>query len=389
MANLELSLSAKAREDGKHQVLVRVSSSRSVRFRIKSGVFVSLQFWSDSLHTVKVPVFRKTNKAVVDAARAEEAALDNYVSELKAIICAGEDMPGVTLSPEWIDHCYELRPILQDERNHFLPSITNGLFSPPNIQRAERMVEERQAAEKSDVEQKERNRLLYDLIQDYCRARNLAESRIKVYRVLGRMLGRFESFVQLTDKKRKGYSLVVVATGGSHANLTDHYAAIPAEMKSVAQCFGQPVLRGLTVEQMTEKIGELRSKVSDRALLRAFHFIQEDERVPEQVAALKEDRIRDFLKLIIDSGRSSYMYLQNIYADPADQSLSLALCLAENMLQGRGAWRIHGGGFAGTTLNFVPQDLTETFVNVMEQAFGEGACSVLNIRPVGAARVVV
>ena len=190
------------------------------------------------------------------------------------------------------------------------------------------------------------------------------------------------------DFAKKGYSLVVVATGGSHANLTDHYAAIPAEMKSVAQCFGQPVLRGLTVEQMTEKIGELRSKVSDRALLRAFHFIQEDERVPEQVAALKEDRIRDFLKLIIDSGRSSYMYLQNIYADPADQSLSLALCLAENMLQGRGAWRIHGGGFAGTTLNFVPQDLTEKFVNVMEQAFGEGACSVLNIRPVGAARVV-
>ena len=191
------------------------------------------------------------------------------------------------------------------------------------------------------------------------------------------------------DFAKKGYSLVVVATGGSHANLTDHYAAIPAEMKSVAQCFGQPVLRGLTVEQMTEKIGELRSKVSDRALLRAFHFIQEDKRVPEQVAALKEDRIRDFLKLIIDSGRSSYMYLQNIYADPADQSLSLALCLAENMLQGRGAWRIHGGGFAGTTLNFVPQDLTEKFVNVMEQAFGEGACSVLNIRPVGAARVVV
>ena len=191
------------------------------------------------------------------------------------------------------------------------------------------------------------------------------------------------------DFAKKGYSLVVVATGGSHANLTDHYAAIPAEMKSVAQCFGQPVLRGLTVEQMTEKIGELRSKVSDRALLRAFHFIQEDERVPEQVAALKEDRIRDFLKLIIDSGRSSYMYLQNIYADPADQSLSLALCLAENMLQGCGAWRIHGGGFAGTTLNFVPQDLTEKFVNVMEQAFGKGACSVLNIRPVGAARVVV
>ncbi len=191
------------------------------------------------------------------------------------------------------------------------------------------------------------------------------------------------------DFAKKGYSLVVVATGGSHANLTDQYAAIPAEMKSVAECFGQTVLRGLTGKQIMEKIGELRGKVSDRALLRAFHFIQEDERVPEQVAALKEDRIRDFLQLIIDSGRSSYMYLQNIYADPADQSLSLALCLAENMLQGRGAWRIHGGGFAGTTLNFVPQDMTEKFVNVMERAFGKGACSVLNIRPVGAARVVV
>ena len=189
------------------------------------------------------------------------------------------------------------------------------------------------------------------------------------------------------DFARKGYALVVVATGGSHANLTDEYAAIPGEMKAVAECFGQPVLRGLTAAQLMEKAGELRGQVSDRALLRAFHFIREDERVPEQVAALKEDRIGDFLGLINDSGRSSYMYLQNIYADPADQSLSLALCMAEEMLRGHGAWRIHGGGFAGTTLNFVPLEQVDSFVNTMNRTFGVGACSVLNIRPVGVYRM--
>ena len=191
------------------------------------------------------------------------------------------------------------------------------------------------------------------------------------------------------DFAKKGYALVVVATGGSHANLTDQYAAIPAEMKSVAECFGQPVLRGLTAEQLTAEINSLRKKVSDRALLRAFHFIREDERVPLQVNALKQDRIGDFLELIKESGRSSYMYLQNVFADNRDQSLSLALCLAEELLRGDGAWRIHGGGFAGTTLNFVPAGKVQEVVDVMEQAFGKDACKVLNIRPVGAARVEV
>ena len=189
------------------------------------------------------------------------------------------------------------------------------------------------------------------------------------------------------DFAKKGYALVVVATGGSHASLTDHYAAIPNEMKQVAEFFGQPVLRGLTAEQLMDNAAMLREKVSDRAMLRAFHFIREDERVPEQVAALKEDRIDDFLRLINESGRSSYMYLQNIYADPADQSLSLALCMAEEMLRGRGAWRIHGGGFAGTTLNFVPLDMVDRFVGIMDRTFGKGACSVLNIRPTGVARI--
>lgn len=189
------------------------------------------------------------------------------------------------------------------------------------------------------------------------------------------------------DFQQRGYSLVVTATGGSHADLTDQYAAIPAEMKAVAACFGQPVLRGITAGQLMENLDRVRVQTGDRAVLRAFHFIREDERVPEQVAALKEDRMEDFLRLINESGRSSYMYLQNVYADSRDESLCLALRMAEEMLGSRGAWRIHGGGFAGTTLNFVPADLVETFVENMDRVFGKGACSVLNIRPVGVARL--
>ena len=189
------------------------------------------------------------------------------------------------------------------------------------------------------------------------------------------------------DFAKKGYALVVVATGGSHADLTDHYAAIPKEMREVAAFFGQPVLRGIKETDLLDNISALRERVSDRALLRAFHFIAENDRVPAQVAALKEDRIGDFLRLINESGRSSYMYLQNIYATNADQSLSLAQRLAESLLTGIGAWRIHGGGFAGTTLNFVPLEKVENFVALMESAFGKNACHVLNIRPIGADRI--
>ena len=189
------------------------------------------------------------------------------------------------------------------------------------------------------------------------------------------------------DFAKKGYRLVVVATGGSHADLTDDYAAIPTEMKQVAAAFGQEVLRGITMERLLEQIGRIRKTTSDRAILRAMHFIREDERVPEQVKALEEDRIDDFLSLIIASGRSSFMYLQNVFADNRDQSLSLALAMAEEMLHGDGAWRIHGGGFAGTTLNFVPEHKLDAFVAAMDNAFGQGACAVLNIRPEGAAYI--
>ena len=187
------------------------------------------------------------------------------------------------------------------------------------------------------------------------------------------------------DFRAKGYSLAVVATGGSHADLTDQYAAIPKEMRAAAACCGKEFLRDIPASVLLERAAEIREKAGERALMRAFHFAAEDARVPEEVAALEEDRISDFLQLIIESGRSSFMYLQNVYAPETDQSLSLALCMAEQMLKGKGAWRIHGGGFAGTTLNFVPTEETEAFAAAMNRVFGENACTVLNIRPEGAA----
>ena len=187
------------------------------------------------------------------------------------------------------------------------------------------------------------------------------------------------------DFAAHGYALVVVATGGSHADLTDDYAAIPAEMKQVAACLGEDVLRRVRREEFLQAIPELRGTVSDRALLRSLHFFDENDRVVRQVESLERDDLGAFFWEIVCSGRSSFMYLQNVYARPQDQSLSLALALAENMLLNRGGWRIHGGGFAGTTLNFVPAHLLNQFISVMEGAFGEHSCHVLDIRPEGAA----
>ena len=186
------------------------------------------------------------------------------------------------------------------------------------------------------------------------------------------------------DFAAKGYAIVVVAPGGSHANLTDHYAAIPQEMKQVAACLGGQFLRDVSEDTFRSSIGSLRGKVSDRAILRALHFYQENNRVDRQIEALEKDDIEAFFREIIASGRSSFMYLQNIYAFADQQPLSLALALAEEILNGRGAWRVHGGGFAGTTLNFVPYDLLQKFVSTMRAAFGPKSCLILNIRPEGA-----
>lgn len=187
------------------------------------------------------------------------------------------------------------------------------------------------------------------------------------------------------DFAKAGYALAVVATGGSHADLTDCYASIPAEMKAVAAELGGKVLRDIPEEQFTRNIGRLRAKLGDRPVMRAMHFYRENGRALQQAEALLRNDLQAFMNEIRDSGRSSFMYLQNVYARPQEQGLSLALCIAEGILKDSGAWRVHGGGFAGTTLNFVPQDKLDEFIGAMEDAFGKGCCQILDIRPEGAA----
>jgi galactokinase len=193
------------------------------------------------------------------------------------------------------------------------------------------------------------------------------------------------------DITAAGYNLCIINTGGNHADLTGDYAAVPAEMKAVAAHFGKKVLRELTAEEVISEIPALREKVGDRAILRALHFFSENKRVGEQVASLKANDIDAFFAGVLASGRSSFCYLQNVYTckNLSEQGLSLALCLAESYLSGkRGAWRVHGGGFAGTIQAFVHQDDTEGFRAMMDAALGQGSCLVLHIRPCGAVRVL-
>ncbi len=191
------------------------------------------------------------------------------------------------------------------------------------------------------------------------------------------------------DFAAKGYALVVVNTGGSHDDLTPHYAAIPEEMRAVAACFGEPCLRRVRPEQMLGGIPMIREKLghakADRAILRAAHYFAENQRVSDMVDALRKDDLQAFLRHVIESGTSSAMYLQNIYAASDAQEMALALMLADTKLHGKGAWRVHGGGFAGTTLNFVPLKELDAFVKELEAVFGRHSCQVLDIRPEGAA----
>ena len=182
-----------------------------------------------------------------------------------------------------------------------------------------------------------------------------------------------------------GYKLCIVDVGGDHADLTHEYAAVPAEMKAMAADLGRPFLRGAYTEQLIASMSTLRKKHGDRAVLRAFHFLAENDRVTKQVAALKAGDFDEFKRLIIESGHSSYEYLQNVYAvcDVKEQSMSVALSLAQLLLDGHGAWRVHGGGFGGTTQNFVPADKLDSFITTMETVFGKGHCHVLTIRPYG------
>ena len=182
-----------------------------------------------------------------------------------------------------------------------------------------------------------------------------------------------------------GHALCIIDSGADHADLTDEYAAVPGEMKAVAALFGKEVLTQIPEEDFYGHLAYLRKACGDRAVLRCIHFYQENARVPRQVAALRAGDFDTFLELIKESGRSSWMYLQNVI--PAGyklhQDVALALSLCDHYLAGRGAYRVHGGGFAGTVQAFVPMDLLESFRSGIDAALGEGACHVLSIRPLG------
>ncbi len=187
-----------------------------------------------------------------------------------------------------------------------------------------------------------------------------------------------------------GYSLCIVNTGGNHANLNDDYASVPAEMKSVARAFGKETLRGLNEADLLSRLGELREKLGDRAILRAIHFMRENERVFGIKSALLKSDIDGFLAGVLASGNSSFKYLQNVYTtiNPSEQGLSLALAVTEGLLADKKcAWRVHGGGFAGTIQAFVKNEYADEYVSLMDSVFGKGAAMRLRIRPVGATKL--
>ena len=188
-----------------------------------------------------------------------------------------------------------------------------------------------------------------------------------------------------------GHALCIIDSQASHADLTDEYAAIPGELKAICAHFGKEVLTQIDEKDFFAQISALRKECGDRAVLRAIHFYQENARVPQQVAALRAGDFDTFLNLVKQSGYSSYMYLQNVipagYKEHQDVAVSLALC--EHYLQGRGAYRVHGGGFAGTVQAFVPFDLLESFRSGIDAVLGQGACHVLSIRPQGGVEMVV
>ena len=182
-----------------------------------------------------------------------------------------------------------------------------------------------------------------------------------------------------------GHALCIIDSGADHADLTDEYAAVPGEMKTVAKYLGKEVLTEIDEADFFAAIPEIRKACGDRAVMRAIHFYQENARVPQQVAALRAGDFDKFLALVKQSGYSSYMYLQNVIPAgyKAHQDVAVALALCEHYLAGRGAYRVHGGGFAGTVQAFVPYDILDSFVAGIDGALGKGACHVLSIRPQG------
>lgn len=193
------------------------------------------------------------------------------------------------------------------------------------------------------------------------------------------------------DLSGAGYNLCIVNTGGNHADLGEDYASVPSEMKAVAAYFGKKVLRETDEEAVIAAVPELREKLGDRAIMRALHFFEENRRVDMIKNALKKGDIDGFFDGILASGRSSFCYLQNVFTtkNVHEQGISLALLLADRYLSGKkAAFRVHGGGFAGTIQAFVPSEDAEGFRAYMDSALGEGSCLILRIRPYGAVKVI-
>lgn len=188
------------------------------------------------------------------------------------------------------------------------------------------------------------------------------------------------------DLASSGYVMCIVDSGADHADLTEDYADITREMRAVARYFKKEYLRDVNPEEFWENLSGVRESIGDRAAARAAHFFGDNARVGEQVAALSEGRFDDFLKYVEESGRSSGLYLQNLRSEAsADQSVVLTSALADQLLGGSGAVRVHGGGFAGTVQAYVPAEDAETFKSRIEAVLGRGSCSVVTVRPVGGA----
>lgn len=192
------------------------------------------------------------------------------------------------------------------------------------------------------------------------------------------------------DIAEKGYSLCIVDTKGSHANLTDDYAAIPTEMKEIADFFNKEHLSEITKQDFIENLPNIYCKASDRSILRAFHFFNENERVAKAAQMLSEDNFEAFLSIIKESGTSSYQFLQNVYSNKYEQTqpVPITLAMSEYFLGNHGVCRVHGGGFAGTIQAFVTTDFVPEYKKQIEKILGEGTCHILKIRKYGGIKVL-
>ena len=191
------------------------------------------------------------------------------------------------------------------------------------------------------------------------------------------------------DPADYGYDLIITDVKASHADLSDEYSKVPLEMKAAAKVMGHEVLSEATLDELFDHVKEIREQCGDRAFLRAYHFLNETQRAHDEAEALKKQDIKTFFKLVRESGRSSWMYLQNISVGsmPESQAVAIGLAISESVIHEDGAYRVHGGGFAGTIQAFVNKNTTGAFIERMEKTFGKGCCYILRIRDVGGIRL--